>query len=58
MHGLRQKKRRNAVASSPTKAILGGWPKNEDTTEKPFEGDRTKLKATYDNGATTDELRF
>ncbi len=37
---------------------LGGWPKNEDTTEKPFPGDRTKLKATYDNGATTDELRF
>ncbi|TWU04327.1 pectate lyase [Stieleria varia] len=37
---------------------LGGWPKNLDTTERPFTGDRTKLKGTYDNGATTDELRF
>ncbi|MCX7008980.1 MAG: pectate lyase, partial [Kiritimatiellaeota bacterium] len=36
---------------------LGGWPKNEDTT-KPYTGDRTKLKPTFDNSATTDELRF
>ncbi len=36
----------------------GGWPKNEDTTRSPYEGDRRKLKPTYDNGATTDELRF
>lgn len=36
----------------------GGWPKNQDTTSKPYTGDRTKLKGTYDNGATTDELRF
>jgi len=36
----------------------GGWPKNQDTTSKPYAGDRTKLKGTYDNGATTDELRF
>jgi pectate lyase len=36
----------------------GGWPKNEDTTAAPFTGDRTILKGTYDNGATTDELRF
>ena len=37
---------------------LGGWPKNEDTTADPYKGDRRKLKPTYDNGATTDELRF
>jgi PelA/Pel-15E family pectate lyase len=35
----------------------GGWPKNTDTT-KPFAGDRAKLQGTFDNGATTDELRF
>jgi pectate lyase len=39
-------------------ADLGGWPKNEDTAAKPFTGDRTTLKPTFDNGATTDELRF
>jgi pectate lyase len=38
-------------------ADRGGWPKNTDTT-KPFTGDRATLKGTFDNGATTDELRF
>jgi hypothetical protein len=37
---------------------LGGWPKNTDTTAAPFAGDRAKIKPTFDNGATTDELRF
>ncbi|QEL15934.1 pectate lyase [Limnoglobus roseus] len=37
---------------------LGGWPKNESTTAGPYTGDRKDLKPTYDNGATTDELRF
>ncbi len=36
----------------------GGWPKNEDTTKRAYTGDRAKLNPTYDNGATTDELRF
>src|SRR5258707_1080322 len=36
---------------------LGGWPKNTDTTAVPFTGDRKALKPTFDNGATTDELR-
>src|SRR5256885_10155092 len=36
---------------------LGGWPKNTDTT-KPYTGERAKLKPTFDNSATTDELRF
>jgi PelA/Pel-15E family pectate lyase len=38
-------------------AAAGGWPKNTDTT-KPFTGDKSTLKGTFDNGATTDELRF
>lgn len=37
---------------------LGGWPKNIDTTSVPFTGNRDELKPTFDNGATTDELRF
>ncbi|MFK8115656.1 MAG: pectate lyase [Rubripirellula sp.] len=35
----------------------GDWPKNKDTTRKPYTGDRDKLKGTFDNGATTGELR-
>lgn len=35
----------------------GDWPKNEDTTQKPYSGDRSKLQGTFDNGATTGELR-
>jgi pectate lyase len=37
---------------------LGGWPKNVDTTAAAFTGDRKELKGTFDNDATTDELRF
>lgn len=37
---------------------LGGFPKNIDTTAKPFSGDKDKIKPTFDNGATFDELRF
>ncbi|NKB69132.1 MAG: pectate lyase [Candidatus Latescibacteria bacterium] len=37
---------------------LGGWPKNVDTSANQYEGDRRDLDPTYDNGATTDELRF
>jgi PelA/Pel-15E family pectate lyase len=36
----------------------GGWPKNTDTGSKPYEGSREELKSTFDNSATTDELRF
>jgi pectate lyase len=38
-------------------ADAGGWPKNTDTTV-PYTGDRKKLQPTFDNNATTDELRF
>ncbi len=37
---------------------LGGWPKNTDTVDAPYTGDRSELHPTFDNGATTDELRF
>jgi PelA/Pel-15E family pectate lyase len=35
----------------------GDWPKNMDTTSKPFSGDRQQPAGTFDNGATTGELR-
>jgi len=37
---------------------LGGWPKNTDTVDAPYTGDRKELHPTFDNGATTGELRF
>jgi len=37
---------------------LGGWPKNIDTTKEAYIGEREELKPTFDNDATTDELRF
>ena len=36
----------------------GGWPKNRDTASEPFDGKSEDLRATFDNGATTNELRF
>ncbi len=39
-------------------AAEGGWPKNVDTAAAPYAGNRADLKGTFDNGATTDELRF
>jgi PelA/Pel-15E family pectate lyase len=38
-------------------ARSGSWPKNTETT-KPFSGDAEKIAGTFDNGATTGELRF
>ncbi len=37
---------------------IGSWPKNGDTATKAYVGDLAKLKGTFDNGATTSELRF
>ncbi len=37
---------------------LGGWPKNLDTTQATFQGEWSKIAPTFDNGATTDELRL
>ena len=36
----------------------GDWPKNTDTMTKPFSGNTKKIRGTFDNGATTGELRF
>ncbi len=36
----------------------GGWPKNVDTAAKPFAGDHKSIEGTFDNSATTDEMRF
>lgn len=36
----------------------GGWPKNVNTAGAPFEGDMNAMHATFDNGATTEELRL
>src|SRR6266542_6877905 len=36
----------------------GGWPKNTDTATKPYQGDPAMLHSTFDNKATTDELRY
>jgi PelA/Pel-15E family pectate lyase len=49
--------RRVADAVLSHQSDLGGWPKNTDTTV-PYAGDRKDLKPTFDNGATTDEIRF
>jgi len=54
--GVEAKRVANNILSFQSE--LGGWPKNQDTTKSPYLGDPKKLKATYDNGATTDELRF
>jgi len=37
---------------------VGDWPKNGDTVSKPFNGDRSSLRGTFDNGATTGEIRL
>lgn len=36
----------------------GSWPKNGDTSDKPYQGKANKLEGTFDNKATTGELRF
>ena len=36
----------------------GSWPKNIDCIAEPFTGNRANLHGTFDNAATTDELRL
>ncbi len=36
----------------------GSWPKNGDTASQPHTGQPEKIAGTFDNGATTGELRF
>ena len=39
-------------------SVLGSWPKNQDNTRKKFTGEPKKIEGTFDNRATTDEIRF
>jgi PelA/Pel-15E family pectate lyase len=39
-------------------ASEGSWPKNKDTSDKIYTGKADKLEGTFDNKATTGELRF
>ena len=50
--------RRAAATILSWQSIAGSWPKNKDTTAQPFTGDPKTLSGTFDNGATTGELRF
>lgn len=36
----------------------GSWPKNMDTASRMYDGETPRPQGTYDNGATTDELRL
>jgi len=36
----------------------GGWPSNTDTAAAKYDGDPAKLGSTFDNSATSDELRY
>ncbi|MDE0555863.1 MAG: pectate lyase [Candidatus Poribacteria bacterium] len=38
--------------------LHGSWPKNRDTASEPFDGKSDDLHGTFDNSATTGELRF
>ena len=39
-------------------AASGAWPKNQDNSKVAHEGDAAKIQGTFDNKATTDELRY
>jgi pectate lyase len=52
------KEGRSAVANVLSwQAESGSWPKNQDNAAKPATGKRSNT-GTFDNGSTTDELRF
>ena len=50
--------RKTTVCVLSWQSVHGSWPKNGDSTRKPYDGDKAKLKGTFDNKATTDELRY
>lgn len=39
-------------------SVHGSWPKNVNTAVGMFAGDVNDIDGTFDNGATTDEMRF
>jgi len=50
--------RRIAANILSHQSVEGSWPKNIDTAAQPYTSDLAKLQGTFDNGATTGELRF
>src|SRR5688500_3732393 len=50
--------RRIADAVLSFQSPRGDWPKNTDTANAPYTGRPEDLKGTFDNGATTTELRY
>lgn len=49
---------KHAVSILSYQSPLGGFPKNIDTGGEPYKGDPNELQPTFDNSATTDELRY
>ena len=39
-------------------SVPGAWPKNQDNSREPHHGDPAGIIGTFDNKATTDEMRF
>lgn len=39
-------------------SMSGAWPKNQDNSKVAHEGDAAKIEGTFDNKATTDEMRY
>ncbi len=39
-------------------SLRGSWPRNTNTTAKPYQGPPDKINGTFDNYATVDELRL
>jgi len=39
-------------------SVHGSWPKNVNTAARMFSGDVNDIQGTFDNGATTDEMRL
>jgi pectate lyase len=48
--------RRVAANVLSHQSAAGSWTKNGDTVSKPYEGDRSRIRGTFDNGATIGEL--
>ena len=56
---FRSEEGKRAIANVRSwQAQQGDWPSNTRTPAAPFDGDPSKLRGNFDNGATTGELRF
>ena len=52
------RRRRPSANVLSHQSTQGDWPKNIDTSASRYEGDRSNLTGTFDNGATVGEVRF